>query len=142
MRVQLEHGIARQCKALDSKGIQQFGTLQMRGRRPRRGDLGQAVRDEEDEDDEEAVCGALDFKVAEEGVGAEEVERFVYYVGGGGIGCVVGLDYEMRVCSVGQDVPARGDGPLILVLMGRIDVFPTSRTSGSSLSEEWYAYIR
>ena len=34
-----------------------------------------------------------------------------------------------------------GAGPRIFVLIGRTDMFPTWRTSGSSLYEEWYAYM-
>lgn len=30
-----------------------------------------------------------------------------------------------------------GDGPRILVLIGRIDMFPTWRTSAASLRDEW-----
>lgn len=33
-----------------------------------------------------------------------------------------------------------GAGPRILVLIGRTARLPTWRTSGSSLSAEWYAY--
>lgn len=40
-------------------------------------DLGQAVADEPDAVDEQAVGGALDLKVAEEGVGAEQGEDLV-----------------------------------------------------------------
>lgn len=43
-------------------------------------ELGQAVRNIKDEDDEEAVCRAFDLKVSEEGVGTEEIESFVYDV--------------------------------------------------------------
>jgi hypothetical protein len=43
----------------------------------RRLDLGEAVADEPDAVDEQAVCGALDLEVAEEGVGAEEGEDLV-----------------------------------------------------------------
>ena len=32
-----------------------------------------------------------------------------------------------------------GAGPRILVLIGRTDMFPTWRTSPSSLKDEWYA---
>lgn len=49
------------------------------------GDLGETVGDEEDEVDEDAVGGALDFKVAEERVGAEEVDAFVDDVRAGGV---------------------------------------------------------
>ena len=58
--------------------------------RPRRAltlsDLGEAVTDEENEVDEHAVRGALDLKVAEEGVGAEEVERLGDDVVASGVG--------------------------------------------------------
>lgn len=40
-------------------------------------DLAEALADEEDAVDEEAVGGALDLEVAEEGVGAEEGEHLV-----------------------------------------------------------------
>ncbi len=45
--------------------------------------LGQDVADVEDAIDEDAVCGAFDFEVAEEGVGAEEGEDFVEGIVGG-----------------------------------------------------------
>jgi len=35
----------------------------------------------------------------------------------------------------------KGAGPRILVLIGKIAMFPTRRTSGNSLKEEWYAGI-
>lgn len=142
MRIQLKHRIPRQRKTLHRKCIQQFRTLQLGRRRSCRCDLGETVRDEEDEDDEETVCGAFDFEVAEEGVGAKEVEGFVYYVCRGRIGwAVCGELVGMYEACEKVNVPESGDGPLILVLIGRIEVFPTSRTSGSSLSDEWYAYF-
>jgi len=61
-------------------------------------DLGQAVRHEPDAVDQQAVGGALDLKVAEEGVCAEEREHLVEYVVrlGVGIGRLVGRQRRLR----------------------------------------------
>lgn len=71
MRIQRKVRITRQRKRIDRERIQVLRRLQLGWHGFRRPDLGETVRDEEDEDDEEAVGGAFDFKVAEEGVGTK-----------------------------------------------------------------------
>lgn len=56
------------------------------GRGGGRPQFGETVAEEEDAVDQVAVGGALDFKVAEEDVGAEEGEGFVEDVVGFGFG--------------------------------------------------------
>lgn len=77
MRVQREVGISRDGEVIHGKGIQRLVRFELVGHRPCRANLSEAVGDEEDEDDEEAVRGTLDLEVAEEGVGTEEVEGLV-----------------------------------------------------------------
>ena len=77
MCVQGEVSVSRDREVVHSQSIQRLISFQLVGNRPRRADLGEAVRDEENEDNEEAVSGTLDLEVAEEGVGTEEVEGLV-----------------------------------------------------------------
>jgi len=81
VRVQREVRVARDRKVVYRERIERLGRLDLAGRGTRGADLGKAVRDEENEDDEETVGGALDLEVAEEGVGAEEVDGFIDNVG-------------------------------------------------------------
>ena len=77
MSIQSKVSIPRDGEIVHSKRIKQLGRLKLAGDNLRRADLSKAVGDEEDEDDEETVGWTLDLEVAEEGVGAEEVESLV-----------------------------------------------------------------
>ena len=90
MRVERKVGVAGDGEAVHGERVEHLGRLDLAGQRARGADLGKAVRDEEDEDYEEAIGGPLDLEVAEEGVGAEEVEGLVDNVCFGGIGWVGG----------------------------------------------------
>jgi len=72
-------------EGIDRQSVQKLRGLNLRWRRPRSAEFRQTIRDEEDEDNQGAVSRALDLEVSEEGVGAEEIERLVDYVGLGGI---------------------------------------------------------
>lgn len=86
MRVEQKARIAGDGKAVHGKRVERLVRLDEGRRRAHRAELREAVRDEEDEDDELAVCRALDLEIAEERVGAEEVEGLVDDVGLRGIG--------------------------------------------------------
>jgi hypothetical protein len=77
VRIERKVGVAGDGKAIDGERVERFARLELGLRRARRSELGEAVRDEEDEHDERSVGGALDLKIAEERVGAEEVEGLV-----------------------------------------------------------------
>ena len=77
MRIERKVGVAGDGEVVDSEGVQRLCRLKLAGHRLCRTELGEAVGDEEDEDNEEAIGGALDLEVAEEGVGTKEVEGFV-----------------------------------------------------------------
>lgn len=86
MRVQRKVGISRDGKAVHGERVQGLVRLKLGRCRPLRSEFGETVGDEEDEDDENAIGGAFDLEVAEEGVGTEEVEGFVDDVGSVGVG--------------------------------------------------------
>ena len=90
MRIERKVGVAGDGEAVHGECVEHLGRLDLAGQRARGADLGKAVRDEEDEDYEQAIGGALDLEVAEEGVGAEEVEGLVDDVCFGGIGWIGG----------------------------------------------------
>ena len=77
MRVQKEVGIAGDGEVIDRKRVERFGCLYLSGRDARTAKLRKTIRNEEDEDDQEAIARSLDLKVSEKRVGAEEVEGFV-----------------------------------------------------------------
>jgi hypothetical protein len=77
VRVEDEHGISGDREAVDRERVQQLGRFYLTRSRLCRADLRKAVGHIEDENDEEPVRGALDLEVAEQGVGAEEVECLV-----------------------------------------------------------------
>ena len=104
VRIQREPRVPRDRKLVDRERVKQLLRLDLARHRARRAELREAVGDEEDEHDELAVRGALDLEVAEEGVGAEEVERFVDDVRGFGVGWV-GVGGEVDV-----EVRFEGDG--------------------------------
>jgi hypothetical protein len=93
MRIEGEVGVTRDGEAVYRQSVEQLGRLYLRRRDARCANLGEAVRDEEDEHDEGPVRRALDLKVAEERVGAEEVDRLVYDVACFWVGY---LRYELR----------------------------------------------
>ena len=90
MRIERKVGVAGDGEVVDSEGVQCLCRLELAGHRLCGTELGEAVGDEEDEDNEEAIGGALDLEVAEEGVGTEEVESLVDDVCFGRIGCNAG----------------------------------------------------
>ena len=71
MRVQGEIRVPRQREIIHSQCVQRLRSFNLRRRCPCRTDFGKTVRNEEDEDDEQSVGGALDFEVAEERICAE-----------------------------------------------------------------------
>ena len=77
MRVERKVGVAGDGEAVHGERVEHLGRLDLAGQRARGADLGKAVRDEEDEDNEEAIGGAFDLEVAEQGVGTEQVKGFV-----------------------------------------------------------------
>ena len=81
MRVEGEVGVAGDGEVVNGERVERLGCLELSRDGLRCADLGEAVGDEEDEDDEEAIGGAFNLEVAEEGVGAEEVEGLVDDVG-------------------------------------------------------------
>lgn len=103
---------------------------------------------------DKAVGLTFDLKVAEEAVGAEEVEGLFDDVWLTGVGYTSVL-HRRHVCC---QIPAAPDpveeraslvrdnhlheigaGPLILVVMGNTAILPSWRTEGSVLNAEWYA---
>jgi len=80
VRVQREVGISRDREVINGERVQRFGCLNLVRYCLRVAKLGQAVGDEEDENNEKAIRRALDLKVAEQRVGAEEIECFVDYI--------------------------------------------------------------
>ena len=92
MRVQDKVRVSGNGEGVDGERIQHLRRLDLARNRARSTNLGKAVGDVEDEDDEQPVGRSLDLKVAEKRVGAEEVERLVYYVCCGWIGCVEGFE--------------------------------------------------
>jgi len=77
VRIQREVGVAGYGEVVYGQGVERLVRLELRRRCALRPELRETVGDEEDEDDEEAVGGALDLEVTEEGVGTEEVEGLV-----------------------------------------------------------------
>jgi len=77
MRVQGEIGITRDWEAFYGKRIERLGRFNLRGHGARAPELSETIGDEENEHNEGTVRRAFDLKITEQGVGAEEVERFV-----------------------------------------------------------------
>ena len=87
--VQRKPGLARQTELLQRQICQELLSRGCVGA-ALGGEFGQAIGEEEDAVDEEAVGGAFDLEVAEEGVGAEEGQDFVEDV----VGFRVGVDVQ------------------------------------------------
>lgn len=81
MCIQRECRITRHREVIHSKSLQNLACLNLRRYSPCRPNFRETVRNEEDEDDQEAVGGSFDLEVAEEGVGTEEVQCFIYDIG-------------------------------------------------------------
>ena len=77
MGIQSKVSVPRNGEIVHSERVEQLGGFKLARNSLCRADLSKAVGDEEDEDDEETVGWTLDLEVAEEGVGAEEVESLV-----------------------------------------------------------------
>ena len=71
MRVQGKVRVTGNGEVVHSESVEQLARIQLVWDCARRADLGKAVGHKEDEDDEQAVGGTLDLKVAEERVRAE-----------------------------------------------------------------------
>jgi hypothetical protein len=145
--VKREPSVTRERKAVDRQCLELLLRLAIVWRRATRArlQLCETVRDEEDQVDEKAVGGALDLKVAEQAVGAEQVQ------------CLVDDVWRRRVSWEGsvwmrelglgdkQDrsreyAPATGAEPRAFVgLKGSMPMFPANWTDGSLLNAEWYA---
>lgn len=80
MRIQYEVGVPRDRETVHGKRVEHLSSLDLIGGRPLSSELGDAVGHVENEDNEQAVRGALDFEVAEQRVGSKEIECLVYYV--------------------------------------------------------------
>ena len=81
MCIKWEACVARDREVIHRKRVEHLVRLNLARRCTSGADFGKAVGDEEDEYDEVAVGRAFDLEVAEEGVGAEEVESFVEDIG-------------------------------------------------------------
>jgi len=80
MRIERKGGIAGDGEIVHREGVQGLVRFKLAGHGAHRANLGETIGDEEDEDDEGAIGGAFDLKVAEEGVGTEQVECLVDHV--------------------------------------------------------------
>ena len=87
MRVEGEVGVAGDGEVVNGERVERLGRLELTRDSLRCADLGEAVGDEEDEDDEEAIGGPFNLEVAEEGVGTEAVKSL------DGALCVAGNGY-------------------------------------------------
>jgi hypothetical protein len=104
VRIQEKICVPRQRKVVHRERAERFCRLELVWRHTRRRNLREAVGYEEDEDDEQPICWALDLKVAEERVGAEEVERLVDDVQCAGIGYTGVL--PVSLCTVCVTIPS------------------------------------
>ena len=86
MRIQRKICVPRQREVIHCECVERFCSFELVWRHTGRGNLREAVGYEENEDDEQSICWTLDFKVAEERIGAEEIECLVDNVQGTGIG--------------------------------------------------------
>ncbi len=77
MRIQKEVGVPRNRKVVNGESVKGFRRLDLSRRDTCAAKLGETIRNEEDEDDQEAITRSLDLKVPEERVGAEEVQRLI-----------------------------------------------------------------
>jgi len=77
VRIQKEVGIAGDGEVIDRERVERFVCFYLSRRGARTAKLRKTIRNEEDEDDQEAIARSLDLKVSEKRVGAEEVEGFV-----------------------------------------------------------------
>jgi len=77
VRVEKEVGVTRNGKVVDSECVKRFRRLDLSRRGARTAKLRKTVRNEENEDDQEAITRSFDLKVPKEGVGAEEVQGFI-----------------------------------------------------------------
>ena len=66
VRIERKVGVTGDGEVVDSEGVQCLCRLELAGHRLCGTELGEAVRHEEDEDNEQAVCRPLDLEVAEE----------------------------------------------------------------------------
>ena len=73
MRIEKEVGVTGDRKVVDGESVKGFRRLDLSGRGTCTSKLRKTIRDEENEDDQEAITGSFDFKVPEERVSAEEV---------------------------------------------------------------------
>jgi hypothetical protein len=94
MGIQGKVCVPRQRKGVDRERVERLCGFELVWGHAGRGNLGEAVGDEEDEDDEQSVRWSLDFKVAEERIRAEEIERLVDDVQCVGIGYKTKVGFE------------------------------------------------
>lgn len=136
MCIQRKSRVSRNREIINRKRVQEFTCFDLRGRCTLRTEFGEAIGDVEDEDDQGAVCGAFDLEIAEEGVGAEEIEGFVYDVIFGWVAWGWQQVSSGHGGQGGTRVPM-GAGPLMRVRKGRTARLPIWRVSGASLKVEW-----
>ena len=77
MCIEKEVGITGDRKVVDGKSVEGFRRLDLSRRGTCTAKLRKTVRNEENEDDQEAIAGSFDLKVPEERVGAEEIQGLI-----------------------------------------------------------------
>jgi len=77
VRIEKEVGITGNWKVVDGESVEGFGRFDLSRCGTCTAELRKTIRNEEDEDDQEAIAGSFDLKVPEERVGAEEVQGFI-----------------------------------------------------------------
>jgi hypothetical protein len=75
--IEKEVGVAGNRKVVDGKSVESFRCLDLSRRGTCTSKLRKAVRNEENEDDQEAITRSFDLKIPEERVGAEEIQGFI-----------------------------------------------------------------
>lgn len=86
MRVQGETCISGNGEVVHREGVERLASFELRRGSTNRAQFCQAIRHEQNKDDESTIGRALDLEVAKEGVGTEQVESLVDNVGRVGIG--------------------------------------------------------
>lgn len=77
MGIQSEVGVSGNGEVVDRKGVQHLGSLDLCRYGFGSANLCQAIRDKEDEYDEQPIRRALDLEVTEERVRSEQIKRLV-----------------------------------------------------------------
>jgi hypothetical protein len=75
--IEKEVGVTGNREVVDGESVEVFRRLDLSRRGTCTAKLRKTIRNEENEDDQEAITGSFDLKVPEERVGAEEVQGFI-----------------------------------------------------------------